>query len=78
MQCQSTGGLFSTLEKEDHINLLELKAVLFGLRLLAKDSKSIHIKVLYNISTAAACINTFCTSRFLNVTVFPRNMGLSS
>ena len=36
MDSKSTVGLFSTLEKEDYINVLELKDVLFGLRSLAK------------------------------------------
>ena len=63
MESKPTGGLFSTLEKEGHINVLELKAVLFGLRSLAKDLKSIHIKVLCDNSTAVACINKFGSSR---------------
>ena len=63
MESKSTGGLFSTLEMEDHINVLELKAVLFGLKSFAKDLKSTHIKVLCDNSTAVACINKFGISR---------------
>ena len=63
MESKSNCELFSTLEKEDHINVLELRAVLFGLRSLKKDLKSIHIKALCHKSTAVACINKFGTSR---------------
>ena len=63
IQSKPTGGHFSTLEKEDRINLLELKAVLFGLRSLANDLKSIHIKALCDNSTAVACVKKFCTNR---------------
>ena len=40
-----------------------MKAVLFGLRSLAKYLKLIHIKVLRDNSTAVACINKFGTSK---------------
>ena len=65
MECQSTGGLFSTLEKEGHVNALKLKTVLFGLKSFEKYLKSIHIKVLCDNSTAVAWINKFDTSRSL-------------
>ena len=63
MESKSTGKFFSILEKEDHINVLELKTVLFGLRSLVKNLKLTHIKVLCDNSTAVACINKFGTSR---------------
>ena len=56
MESKSTCGLFSILEKNDHTDFLELKAVLLGLKLT-------HIKVLCDNSTAIAYINTFVTSR---------------
>ena len=59
----STGGLFSIHEKEEHINVLELKAILFGLKSLAREANNKHIKVLKDNSTAVACINKFGTSR---------------
>lgn len=59
----STGGLFSINEKEGHINVLELKAILFGLQSLARDISNSHIKILTDNSTAVACINKFGTSR---------------
>ena len=41
----------------DHINHLELKAVLFGLRSLCTDVTDTHIKVLVDNSTAVCYIN---------------------
>ena len=63
MESKSTGGLFLTLEKEDHTNVIELKAVLFGLRSYKKDLKSVLTKMMCNNSTPVACINKFGTSR---------------
>ena len=59
----STGGLFSTSERKERINALELKAILFGSKALAKGLTNIHIKVLTDNSTAVACINKFGISR---------------
>ena len=74
MESKSIGGLFSTSEQEDHVNALELKTVLLELRLLAKDSKSIQIKVLCNNSTAVACINKLDTSRSLECDSFAKEI----
>ena len=46
MESNSTRGLFSTSEVKEHINVLELKAILFGLKALAKSLTKIHIEVL--------------------------------
>ena len=59
MDSNSTGGLFSTSERKKHINVLKLKAVLFGLKGLT----NIHIKMLTDNSTAVACRNKFGTSK---------------
>ena len=63
MDSQSTGSLFSTVEMKGHINVLELKTVLFGLKALTIGLTKVRIKVLTDNSTAAACINNFDTSR---------------
>ena len=63
MESNSTGDLFATSEMKEHINLLELKAILFGLKALAKGLTKIYITVLTDNSTAVACINKFDTSR---------------
>ena len=63
MESNSTEDLYSTSEMKEHINFLELKAVLFGLKSLAKGLTKIYITVLTENSTAVACINKFDTSR---------------
>ena len=62
MSSSSTGGLFSEEETQDHNNLLELKAILFGLKSLARDIQLAYIKILCGNYTAVACINKFGTS----------------
>lgn len=51
---KTTGGEWSTMEKENHINLLELKAVLLGLQSLCNTLSNCHIKVLTDNTTAVA------------------------
>ena len=63
MDSNSTRDLFSTSKRKEHINALELKVILFGLKALAKGLTNIHIKVLIDNSTDVACINKFGTSR---------------
>ena len=62
MDSGSTGGLFSDEETQNHINVLELKAILFGLKSLARHKRLAHIKILCENSTAVACINKFGTN----------------
>ena len=57
-----TGGLFSDEETQNHINVLELKAILFGLESLARHMRLAHIRILCGNSTEVACINKFGTS----------------
>ena len=42
MESQSTKDLFSTSEKKEHTNMLELKAILFGLKALTKGFTKPH------------------------------------
>ena len=53
----STGGVFTSDETISHINVLELKAVLFGLQSLCKNLRNTHIKVLVDNTTAVHTIN---------------------
>ena len=55
-------GLFSDEDTQNHISVLELKAILFGLKYLAPHIQLTHIKILCDNSTAVACINKFGTS----------------
>ena len=53
----STGDQFSITETLMHINVLELKAILFGLRSLCDHICDSHIKILSDNTTAVHCIN---------------------
>ena len=46
MESQSRKDLFSTSEKKEYTNTLELKAILFGLKALTKGFTKPHEKVL--------------------------------
>jgi len=63
-----TGGLFTTDETNLHINVLELKAVYFGLSSLCKEVKNMHIKLLIDNTTAVQTINNMgsCKSESCN------------
>lgn len=53
-------------EELDHINCLELKAILLCLKSLCKDTKGIHIRLRSDNSTTVACIER-CGSTKPNV-----------
>ena len=63
----STGGLFEVLEKEYHINVLEARAVLFGLRSLCDHVHNQHIKVLVDNTAAVGAINKMGSSKSLTL-----------
>ena len=63
MESNLTGGLFCTSEMKKHINVLELKTILFGLKALTKGLTKIQIKVLTDNSTEVVWINKYGTSR---------------
>ena len=52
-----TGGNWSTLESQNHINYLELLAVCFSVQSLCKDTKDCHIKVYSDNTTTVAYLN---------------------
>lgn len=52
-----TQGLWTLTEKESHINVLELKAVLLVIQALLKDRQNQHIRVRADNKTAVAHIN---------------------
>ena len=57
----ATSGLWSSTEATEHINVLELKAVLFGIVSLLSHSKECHIKILSDNTTTVYCINNMGT-----------------
>ena len=54
---QSTGELWSAKEKSNDINALDLLAVFFGLKCYAKNTMSIHIRLMTDNTTAVSTIN---------------------
>ena len=59
----ATGGRWSEAEMEDHINVLELKAILLGLQSLCPDLQEAHIRVMTDNTTALAYIKHMGGSR---------------
>ena len=58
----TAGGIWSLSEKENSINYLEMKAVLFGLQTFAKEFHETHIKVLSDNTTTVSVLNNMGTS----------------
>ena len=54
---RSTGGRWTLAEKCDHINVLELKAGLFGIQAFCADGFPSHVKISMDNITAIAYIN---------------------
>ena len=68
MGSSSTRRLFSDEETQDHINVLELKAILLA---LAHHIRLAYIKILCDNSTAVVCINKLLE----NVTPYANKFG---
>ena len=66
---KETGGLFSAHEKTAHINVLETKAVLFGLGALCGHLRNTHIKVLSDNTATVGAISNMSS---------PKSMSLNS
>ena len=75
MGSSSTGGLFSDEETQNHVNVVELKAILFDLKLLARHIRLTQIKMLCDNSTAVACVNKFGTSHSGKCDTLSKQMG---
>ena len=52
-----TYGHWTAVEKDDNCNILELRAIFFGLQSLCRDKAGIHIRIRSDNTTAVACIN---------------------
>jgi hypothetical protein len=63
-ECQSiaTGGLWSHLEANEHINYLELLATFLGLKTFAKTRCNLHIRLMIDNTSAVGIINNMGTS----------------
>ena len=62
---ETTGGQFALDESLLHINVLGLKAVLFGLKCLCNHLRQTHIKVLSDNTTAVCAINNMSSCKSL-------------
>ena len=62
LDTQSTGGLWSSTESQNHINYLELLAVFLGLQTFCSSLHDCHIRLMIDNTTAAAVINHMGTS----------------
>jgi len=74
-----TSGLFLSTEKDNHINVLELLAVYYGLQALLRHKKDCHIKILSDNTTTVQCINNMGSCKSLdcdNVTKKIWNMAV--
>ena len=63
-ECQNvtTGGLWSHVEAQDHINYLELLATFFELKTFAQAKDHLHIRLMIDNTSAVAIINNMGTS----------------
>ena len=50
------GGKWSVMEKQEHINLLELKAILFGLKATCREMTNGHVRIMSDNTTAVCCV----------------------
>ena len=51
------GGVWSEVEKQDHINLKELKTAVFGLKMFTGTLQHTHIRLQIDNTTAVAYVN---------------------
>ena len=58
-----TGGCWSLSEQEDHINILEMRAILLGLQSLCSTCSNTHIRVKTDNQTCVAYVNKFGGSK---------------
>ena len=52
-----TGGCWNSEEQTEHINLLEMKAVLLGFQALCSDCRDVHIRIRSDSQTCVAYVN---------------------
>ena len=61
---RSTGGLWAAHEAKNHINYLELLAVVLGLQVFCQSLRDTHIRLMIDNTTAVAVINHIGTCQF--------------
>jgi len=60
-----TGGLLTSIESDYHINVLELKAIHFGLLSLLPNTYDCHVKILSDNTAAVGCVNNMGSCKSL-------------
>ena len=73
---RSTGGRWTDKEKLQHINVLELQAVFFALKVFCKEITNAHVKVFSDNTTTVAYINNMGGSHSLHCNALKRDMWL--
>ena len=58
-----------TFQELDHINCLELKAVLLGLKSLCRDRRDTHVRLRSDNTTVIACIDRCASTKVLLLTI---------
>ena len=58
----STGGMWTESEATNHINYLEMLAILLGLQTFAKNMNSTHVRIMCDNTSAVNIINDMGTS----------------
>ena len=53
----ATGGLWSTMERSLHINVLELKAGAFAIKTFVRNNSNVHVRLKMDNTTAVAYLN---------------------
>ena len=71
---QKTHGFWSTEERRSHINVLELKAALFGLECYASNLRSCDVLLRLDNTTAITYINTMGGIRYENLNKIARSI----
>ena len=73
---RSTGGRWTDKEKLQHINVLELQAVFFALKVFCKEITNAHVKVFSDNTTTVTYINNMGGSHSLHCNALTRDMWL--
>lgn len=71
-----TSGPWSSQEKRAHINVLELKAIYFGLKTLCSEARGKHIRVRSDNTTAVQYVNKMGGTRSIDCNLVAREIWL--
>ena len=62
LQGTPTGGLWSSIEAQNHINYLEMLAIKLGLKCFEEKIRQQHVKLMVDNMTAVSILNNMGTS----------------